>query len=457
MSIYKIPHGAEYIIKALEQSGFEAYVVGGCVRDTLLSKTPKDWDICTSATPDEIKCCFERCIDTGLKHGTVSILMEDGVYEVTTFRKDGNYSDNRHPDSVEFVNDLGEDLARRDFTINAMAYSRDTGLIDIHNGLSDIQNKLINCVGNPNDRFTEDALRIMRAMRFASIYGYSIEKNTSDSIHKNKSKLSNISFERIQAELTRLLCGDGVLSILLEYSDVISEIIPELKPCIGFEQNNRYHQYTIYEHIAHAVSNYKGQDTSVKVALLLHDIGKPLTYSEDERGGHFYGHPEFSKDIAETVLSRLKFDNKTKSEVLELVLYHDAYIAPTPKSIKRWLNKIGDKRLKQLLCVKLADSEAHAEGTQDEWIALYHTLDGMIDEIISSEQCFKIKDLAINGYDLINLGIQQGKSIGDMLNKVLELVINGELPNDKDSLIKYISSMVDGGDSDKQRTETSIC
>ena len=235
-----IPKGANDIIKALQKSGYEAYVVGGCVRDSLLGKIPKDWDICTSALPDDVKNCLPyRMLDTGLQHGTITVVVDDVGYEVTTYRKDGVYSDNRHPDTVEFVTSLTEDLARRDFTINAMAYNETEGLIDRFGGVFDLNRRLITCVGNPDDRFTEDALRILRAMRFAATYGFSIQPTTAESIHRNKDRLNNIAAERIQTELTRMLLGDGVLQILLDFSDVIAVIIPELKPCIGFDQNNR--------------------------------------------------------------------------------------------------------------------------------------------------------------------------------------------------------------------------
>ena len=316
-----IPKGAKAIILGLRYENHEAYIVGGCVRDSLLGKEPKDWDICTSATPQEVKEYLNRCsvrtIDTGLKHGTITADMERaGKYEITTFRIDGDYSDNRRPDSVTFTESIYQDLSRRDFTINAMAYNDDP-----FHGVDDLKNGIIRCVGNPNDRFSEDALRILRALRFASVYGFSIEKNTAQAIHDNAWRLTNIAAERIHSELCKLLLGNGVLPVLLDYPDVIATIIPEMKPCIGFDQNNKYHQYTIYDHIAHAVANYTGKDIAVKVALLLHDIGKPCCYTEDENGGHFHGHGNYSYDISKVVLERLRFDTTTKQEVLDLADY----------------------------------------------------------------------------------------------------------------------------------------
>ena len=323
------------ILQKLHSSGFEAYVVGGCVRDFLLGKTPSDWDIATSATPDEVMQIFKNAKPTGLQHGTVTV--EHG-YEVTTFRIDGNYSDGRHPDRVVFSKDIGQDLARRDFAINAMAYNGNT-LLDPFGGQIDLQKRVLKCVGRARERFREDGLRIMRALRFASVYDLSIEFDTNCAIHECKDLLQNIAAERIRDELCKLLCGKAALRLLLSYPDIFSLIIPQLRPCVGFKQNNPYHCFTVYGHLVHAVTTYKGSDISIKMALLLHDIGKPDSYTEDERGGHFYGHPKISKDIAEQVMRDLKFDNTTASEVVQLVGYHDAGISPTKRSIRRWLDR----------------------------------------------------------------------------------------------------------------------
>lgn len=446
-----IPTGAKKIISLLQSNGYAAYVVGGCVRDSLLGFEPKDWDICTSATPEEVKHCLSnRTIDTGLKHGTITVISDDDNYEVTTYRVDGNYSDNRHPDKVKFVTSLTEDLARRDFTINAMAYNDTDGLVDKFGGITDLEHKRISCVGKPDDRFAEDALRILRAMRFASTYGFSIQQQTAESIHRNKKRLDNIAYERIQTELIRMLHGSGILQILLDFSDVISTIIPELKPCVGFDQNNRYHQYDIYEHISHAVSNYTGDDAPVKIALLLHDIGKPLCYTEDEKGGHFYGHALPSRDLARVVLDRLRFDNKTKAEVLELVLYHDSVIEATPKTIRRWLAKIGEQRLRQLIAVKKADIAAHKIGTYEERLAKCDVLLSIVDEVIDKQQCFSIKNLSINGNYIIKLGIPEGVAVGRVLRTLLDMVIAGEIVNETDILKRWVSE-------NEQRTEKSFC
>lgn len=457
MNKIAIHRGAKAIVQGLRYEHHDAYVVGGCVRDSLLGLEPKDWDVCTSATPEEMKEYFSRIgvktIDTGLKHGTITVDMgQYGKFEVTTFRIDGDYSDNRHPDSVEFTDSIYKDLSRRDFTINAMAFNQ-SGLVDPFHGREDLESGVIRCVGNPDDRFNEDALRILRAMRFSSTYGFTIDEATSQSIHKNKELLLNIAAERIQVELCKMLRGKGVLNVLLEYSDVVATIIPEMEPCIGFDQNNRFHEYTVYDHIAHAVANYTGADTVVNVSLLLHDIGKPCCYTVDEKGGHFYGHGVFSHDITEKVLTKLRFDNKTKSDILELVLYHDAVIEPTPKTVRRWLNKIGEKQFSRLLDIRMADILAHAKDTQEYRIERCVALGTISSEIIEQNQCFKLKDLAINGYDVMNiLSLKEGKDVGAILQEVLGLVMNGDLENDKVRLVEYLTQkdrgMLDNGETE---------
>lgn len=441
MNRYSLPLGAAFIIDPLQENGFEAYVVGGCVRDRLLGRVPKDWDICTSASPQQVIEVFgdKRVIETGLQHGTVTIVMPDGLYEVTTFRVDGAYSDNRHPDEVKFVKSLEKDLARRDFTINAMAYNDRRGLVDPFGGEKDLADGVIRCVGDAAARFHEDGLRLMRALRFASKYGFRIEDGTAEAMHKCSHLLKNIAVERINTELCRLLCGKSVLQVLLDYPDVITEIIPEMKPCVGFRQNNKYHEYNVYDHIAHAVSNYTGEDNVVNVTLLLHDIGKPNCYTEDERGGHFYGHGVVSRDIAEGVLTKLRFDNQTKADVLELVLFHDSVIEPTQKTVRRWLNKIGPEQFYRLLEVRMADILAHSKDTQASRIERCNALRTIVGDILEQQQCYTVKDLAVNGYDVMQSGVPEGKEVGAALNEILDKVIGGELENERSALLEYLS------------------
>ena len=435
---------AKDIISTLESSGFEAYVVGGCVRDSIMGINPHDWDICTSATPPQIIECFrtKRIIETGLKHGTVTIINDGDQYEVTTFRIDGEYSDNRHPDHVIFTTSIEEDLSRRDFSMNAMAYNDRIGLVDPFGGSRAINNREIVCVGNPDDRFNEDGLRIMRALRFASVYDFTIDSETSNSIHKYCHLLDNISVERIQSELSRMLLGRNILNVLLEYKDVISVIIPELIPCIGFEQNNPYHQYTVYDHIAHAVDNYHGNELVVKLALLLHDIGKPRCYTEDERGGHFHGHGVPSHDIADNVMQRLRFDNRTRHAVTDLVLYHDSVIEPTPKTVRRWLNKIGKELFSQLLDIRMADIKAHAEGTQESRIERCNALRMIMNDVVAQEQCFSLKNMNVSGDDIISIGVPEGKEVGRILKLLLDEVISGTLENDREVLLSRASCLI---------------
>lgn len=288
-----------------------------------------------------------------------------------------------------------------------------------------LEDKIISCKGND-----EEALKIMQILKSASSCGTSIDDSTSSTIHQNFKSVNKIGAEQINSELCQLLCGKSALQVLLDYSDVISEIIPELKPCVGFDQNNRFHQYTVYDHIAHAVSNYSGKDISIKMALLLHDIGKPSCYTEDENGGHFYGHSIPSRDLADKALTRLQFNDKTKSEILDLVLYHDSPIEPTEKTVKRWLNKIGEERFRQLLEVKIADILAHAEGTQESRIIKHNRLLELVSEIVAEQQRFSIKDLAVRGDDILKLGVKEGKVIGDILTMLFNKVINNEIENE---------------------------
>lgn len=434
-----IPTGAGLIMRILEQAGYKAYIVGGCVRDSLLGKTPHDWDICTSATPGEVVNILDergiRVITTGLKHGTVTAVTGDEQFEITTFRTESGYSDNRHPDTVEFVNDIKADLARRDFTINAMAYNDTEGLIDPYGGSDDLVKGVIRCVGNPYERFAEDALRILRAMRFASTYNFGIEEKTSEAIHRSSWRLKNVSAERIRDEMCKMLVGDGAIYMLIRYNDVITRIIPELYDCLGFEQNNPYHCYDVYHHIAHAVDNYEGDNISIKMALLLHDIGKPRCYSEDENGGHFYGHGVISEDIAKKVLDRLKFDNKTKAEVGELVFYHDALIAPNFRAVRRWMNKLKHVTIQQLMAVKKADILAQVD--DDRHYEMLKECDEVLriaEWVVIENQCFKLKDLAVNGHDVMSFGFS-GKNVGYILDHLLNKVIDGELENDREVLM----------------------
>ena len=379
-----MPNGAKKILSLLQKAGYEAYVVGGCVRDSLLGREPHDWDICTNALPDQVEECLSdyKIIETGLKHGTVTVLADDGAYEITTYRVDGEYTDHRRPDSVDFTSSLLADLSRRDFTINAMAYNDQVGLVDFFDGQRDLLcGGFIRCVGDANTRFQEDALRILRALRFAATYGFSIASGTRQAAFANVNLLDFVSAERIRDEFCKLIVGKDAAHVLMRYKGIITHIIPELEPCVGFAQNNPYHCYTVYDHIAHSVGAYDGTDVVVALALLLHDIGKPLCYVENETGGHFYGHAKTSHDVAKDVLERFRLDNKTKHDVLELILYHDLVTEVSARFVRKWLHKLGEEQFRRLMKVRRADVLAQSGKGREDRIAKCDAVEAMIDQL----------------------------------------------------------------------------
>lgn len=435
-----IDGGAFVLLSRLRRFGFEAYIVGGCVRDLLCGRRPKDWDICTDARPEEVQSVFRdlHVIPTGLRHGTVTVRYAGQSYEITTFRIDGAYADHRRPAGVSFTSHLTEDLARRDFTINAMAYAPHTGLIDPFGGAQDLRKERLVCVGDPDQRFQEDALRILRALRFAAVFKMDIASSTEAALLRSAFLLCKISKERIRDELCKTLLGEYSLRVLLRYKSILSLLIPEFYLCIGFPQKNPYHIYNIYDHIAHATANYTGDDLIIKLALFLHDIGKPLCYTEDARGGHFHGHGVVSRDLAAVVLDRLRFDNATKNAVLELILYHDATIEPTPKVVRRWLSRIGEEQFFRLMEVRLADIRAHAFNNRLSRIRRCLQLRQLARRILSEKPCLTLRDLAISGRDILAAGIPQGPAVGSLLSRALSAVIAGEVPNDRGILLSYI-------------------
>ena len=431
-----LPEKVKKIISMLEESGFEAFVVGGCVRDSLLGKEPTDYDITTSALPEETKEVFknEHVIETGIKHGTVTVLMEGEPFEITTFRIDENYLDNRRPEKVLFTRSLEEDLARRDFTINAMAYSEKTGIIDVFGGVSDLEHGIIKTVGEADTRFNEDALRIMRVLRFSSVLGFEIEEKTAFSVFKNRKLLKNISAERIFSELKKLICGKDAQKVLFEHCEAVFEIIPELSVLKGFDQHHFRHHLDAFEHTLAVLENVPPVP-ELRLAALFHDIGKPFCQSFDENGtGHYYGHAQKSAEIAETVLRRLKADSETIKTVCELVRRHENRFEPTPKSVKRLLGKIGTELFEKLLVLMEADEM----GKREEFRlskSVFEEFRIIEKEIIGKNECFMLKDLAINGKDLISEGFEPGKKIGEVLETLLEKVIEGEVKNEKAELL----------------------
>lgn len=438
-----IPKNADKIINLLNSKGHKAYVVGGCVRDYILGKNGGDVDITTSAKSIVIEQILTeqgiKVVETGLKHGTVTAIIDSEQYEITTFRKDGEYEDNRHPQNVLFVDDVKEDLSRRDFTINAMAYNHSDGIVDLFGGKEDINNKLIRAVGNPNKRFNEDALRIMRAIRFSSVLGFEIEKETKKAVFDNKELLKNVSVERLYVELIKLLLGDNVLNVLSEYKDVIAVIIPELKQTFDCEQNTPWHIYNVYDHIINAV-NYAPKNEVIRLTMLLHDIGKPLVKTTDSKGiDHFKTHAAAGAEIAKSVLKRFNVSNKIFDEVTTLVYYHQSIENVEKVKVKRWLSKLGEEYARDLFLVRIADLKAHNVVKTDYEIKMMYSFLEELDEIIARGDAVKISDLAVNGNDIKSLGYN-GVEIGQKLNEILSLVVDDKLINDKNIIIKYIIS-----------------
>ncbi|HKM28471.1 MAG TPA: HD domain-containing protein, partial [Anaerovoracaceae bacterium] len=394
--------------------------------------------VTTSATPEQVKEVFGgQVYETGIKHGTVTVVIDHMPIEVTTYRIEKGYSDGRHPDKVEFTRSLEEDLARRDFTINALAYRQKAGLVDYFDGQKHISSKKICTVGSPTDRFGEDALRILRAVRFASTLGFDIEKSTADAMEECKGLLGKISKERIAVELTKMLCGDDVRNVLVKYTDILGEVIPELLAMKGFSQRNPHHIYDVLIHTAVAVENVE-KIPYLRWAVLLHDVGKPATFSIDELGvGHFYGHAGISADMTRTILRRLKMDNDTVSRVVSLVKYHDMQIELTDRAVKRAMNKLGEEMFFDLIKVKRADNMGQSMEYRDRQ-GYYDNLENIARGILDAKECFSLKDLAVKGGDLIDIGITEGKIIGEALALLLEDVLEGKIPNEKEELLKRV-------------------
>ncbi len=437
----KLTKGATLIIDKLIEKGFEAYAVGGAVRDYYLSSEYSDIDITTSATPDEMLEVFKdfKTYLTGLKHGTITVNAQGEYIEVTTFRSEEGYSDFRRPDKVVFVKSLEEDLKRRDFTVNAMAYNAKSGLQDPFLGMEDLKKGIIKAVGNPEERFSEDALRILRALRFASKLNFKIDKETELALYKTKHLLKKVSVERIYSELIKILMGDGVENVLLKYREIIFTIIPELKICDGFLQRNKYHVYDVYTHIVKSIS-VAPKDKIVRLALLLHDIGKPDSFTIGDDGvGHFYGHQKKSATMSNTILRRFKVDNFTLKTVNDLVLLHDTKTELTRAEVKRFLNKYGLEFLERLIMVKEGDALAHNEIFIGSRLESIKKLQKTALDIINSNECYTLKDLKINGNDLKKLGYN-GEKIKIKLNEILNKVIELKLENDREVLLKVIEN-----------------
>lgn len=431
-----IPIQAEKIIKTLEGAGFEAYIVGGCVRDSLLSRTPNDWDITTSALPMQVKSLFSHTFDTGIKHGTVSVLMDGECFEVTTFRIDGEYEDGRHPREVQFTGCLKDDLLRRDFTINAMAYNPTTGLVDLYGGCEDLKNGIIRCVGNPEDRFTEDALRILRAIRFAAQLGYTLETETMEAMRKLSGRLSMISAERIQVELTKTIMSPHPDMLRTAYEIGITKVVlPELDACMETTQNNPHHMYTVGEHILHSLTEAE-EDRYVRLAMLFHDMGKPKTKTTDSEGiDHFHGHACVSEDLATDIMRRLKLDNETIRIVGRLIHFHDERIPTDKRAVRRAMNRVGSDIFDRLMLVMRADLLAQSYYKRDEKLTHLSGLCAIASEILENRECIGLKQLAVTGKDLLEVGLAKGPEIGEILNAMLSDVLDDPSHNEKEYLL----------------------
>ncbi len=436
---FELPDEIQFVLQTLNLNNHRAYVVGGSVRDAILGNTAKDWDITTSALPNEVERLFDKTIDTGLKHGTVTVVINNQNIEVTTFRTDGNYLDNRRPESVNFIASLEEDLSRRDFTINSIAYHPDIGYIDPFDGISDINNKIIRTVGDPNQRFSEDALRMLRAVRFSSQLDFGIDKTTQNSIYENGYLLRKISQERIRDELTKLIVSNNPLKFsLLEELDILNYLIPEFEICFKTTQNNPHHVHDIALHSLYAMS-YIENSSILRWTMLLHDVGKAYVKSTDDKGiDHFFGHEIKSKELAETILKRLKFDNKSIDLILRLIEYHDFSIAPDGKSIRKALQKIGEDVFLDLLKVKESDRRAQSSKFLEEELNKLSVIKDGYEKIKGNNQCVSLKNLKINGFDLLSLGIKQGEKVGMLLNTLLDKVIETPELNDKEKLIQIV-------------------
>ena len=442
--VMELPPPVDRVLRQLNTRGYEAYLVGGCVRDALMGAIPHDYDVTTSAMPDEVMALFAQdsrfyVIGTGLQHGTVTVVRDGMSIEVTTYRVDGAYSDHRRPDSVQFTRLLREDLARRDFTVNAMAYHPQSGLVDAFGGYEDIQARVIRAVGSPSVRFDEDALRILRGLRFASQLAFTIEEQTGHAMKQQCTLLRSVSAERIAVELMKLLTGPAAADVLHMWAEVLYAVLPELAPMKGFAQNTPYHHLDVWQHSLLALRHVPPVP-ALRLAALLHDAGKPQSYTEDAQGvGHFYGHAKGSGELALGICRRLKLDNATTERVCTLIADHDKPIEPTEKSIKRWLNRLGTEPFFDLLYLKAADCHA-LNPKHPDYDKRQEEIEGirrLALDILEQGACFSLKSLAINGNDLRNIGFPEGKAIGVTLQTVLQKVMDGELDNTADTLLAY--------------------
>ena len=445
-----LPRKVSFIISNLSLHGHEAYAVGGCIRDAILAKNPQDWDITTSATPDEIKGLFRHTIDTGIEHGTVTVLLGKEAFEVTTYRIDGAYEDGRHPSSVTFTKSLIEDLKRRDFTINAMAYNDEARLVDVVGGMKDLNHHLIRCVGDPKTRFAEDYLRILRALRFSAQLGFKLEQHTIEGMVELAHNLSKVSEERIRDEMVKLLLSNHPDKIHEAYQLGITKVIlPEWDAMVGVEQRNPHHSYDVAKHTLMTLKGAKS-DKILRLAMLFHDMGKPETKTTDARGvDHFIAHERVSEQIAREVMNRWRFDNETIRKVTKLVAYHDYPLNTTPRGVRRTVNRIGMELFPYYMAMRVADIKAGSYYDRKEKLKKVVRMRNLFLKIIYENQCISLKTLAITGQDIIEMGMAEGPEIGRILNEVLEFVIDHPKYNRREILIPFTKKLIEKMNTNK--------
>lgn len=436
-----VPAPAAAILERLESRGFEAWAVGGCVRDSLLGLSPHDWDLCTAATPEEMAAAFEGwpVIPTGLRHGTLTVRLEKENWEVTTYRADGTYTDHRRPDSVRFVTRVEEDLSRRDFTVNAMAWHPRRGLLDPFGGAADLDDRVLRCVGDPRRRFEEDALRILRGVRFAARYGLRVEEATAAAIHEGREQLRRVAPERCMAELRRLLVAPGELlgPVLREFWDVLCVLpgLAYLREMPGYDQQNPHHDRDLMEHTIAVVTATPPREAP-RLAALLHDGGKPRCRTVDGQGiAHYYGHAKAGAGLAGAALRRLRCENALRDRVVDLVERHDLWAPPTLPAARRWLGRLGEETLRDLLALQRGDTLGHAPDCQPPRLARLDKWEALVAEVLAKGDCLGLRGLAVNGDDLLAAGFRPGPELGRTLRHLLGEVLEGRLPNDKTALL----------------------
>ncbi len=436
----RIPSYVRMVMSKLLEHGFEAHVVGGAVRDMLIQKSPEDWDIATNAKPDTVKQIFKNTVDTGLKHGTVSVVQDGEMVEVTTYRRESSYSDSRRPDSVEFVSSLQEDLARRDFTINAIAFSPAEGLIDYSQGTEDIKSGIIRCVGSSSERFREDALRMIRAVRFAVQLDFELDSDVIKAIQANAELINRIAVERIREEFNKILVAEKVEKglRLLHLTGLLGEVLPEIEQSVDFSQNNPHHEFSLFEHTIKSVGNINPQ-LQLRLAMLFHDVGKIYTKTVDKNGvGHFYNHEIMSVKIADTIMKRMKYDNRTREKVIRLVRWHDYRIKPCEVSVRKAVYRIGKEDFEDYLLIRNADIRAQGSRYLDEKLEQQRMIEGIYRKVLNSGDPLSLKELVVNGNDLLNAGVREGQDIKAALNYLIKKVLEDPSLNQKHVLLGLV-------------------